>query len=43
MDFLVPADRWPATEITEPDGAVRFVLKDGAEIHRIGPPTEVYD
>jgi len=38
-----PPDCWPATELTEPDGAVRFVLKDGAEIHRTGPPREIYD
>ena len=30
-------------ELTEPDGAVLFVLKDGSELHWIGPPTEVYD
>jgi len=28
---------------SEPDGTVRFLLKDGTEIHRIGPPTDVYD
>jgi hypothetical protein len=28
--------------VTESDGTVRFVLRDGVEIHRIGPPTEVY-
>jgi len=28
--------------VTELDRTVRFVLKDGVEIHRIGPP-EVYD
>jgi hypothetical protein len=38
-----PPDRWPATELIEADGTVRFVLKDGSEIHRIGPPTDVYD
>ena len=38
-----PPDRWPATELTEPDGAVLFVLKDGSEIHRIGPAPEIYD
>jgi hypothetical protein len=36
-------DRWPAAEITEPDGTPRFLLKDGVEIHRIGPPPEVYE
>jgi len=36
-------DRWPATEIKEPDGSLRFVLKDGTEIHRIGILGEVYD
>lgn len=38
-----PPDRWPAHEIVEPDGAVRFILKDGTEIHRISPPPVVYD
>ena len=38
-----PPDQWPATEVTEPDGTVRFVLKDGTEIHRIGILAEVYD
>ena len=32
-----------ASEVTEPDSTVRFVLKDGTEIHRIGPPTEVHE
>lgn len=32
-----------ATEITEPDGSVRFVLKDGTAIYRIPPPPELYD
>ena len=32
MDASFPSDRWPATEIVEPDGTVRFVLKDGTEI-----------
>jgi len=30
-------------EITEQDGTSRLVLKDGSEIHRIGPVPEVYD
>jgi hypothetical protein len=34
-------DRFPAGRVEEPDGAVRFVLKDGTEIHRIGPPPEL--
>jgi hypothetical protein len=38
-----PPDRWPASEVTEPDGTVRFVLKDGTEIHQIGEATVVYD
>jgi hypothetical protein len=38
-----PPDRWPATEVTDPDGTLRFVLKDGTEIHRIGILAEVYD
>ena len=38
-----PPDLWPATEIADPDGTVRFVLRDGTEIHRIGPPTEAFD
>jgi hypothetical protein len=38
-----PPDRWPATEVAEPDGSTRLVLKDGTEIHRIGPPPEFYD
>jgi hypothetical protein len=38
-----PPDRWPATEVTECDGSLRFILKDGTEIHRTGPPQEVYD
>jgi hypothetical protein len=29
--------------VTEPDSTVAFVLKDGVEIHRIAPPTEVND
>jgi hypothetical protein len=43
MDASFPSDRWPATKIVEPDGAVRFVLKDGTEIHRLPPPGPVYD
>ena len=40
---ILPPDRWPATEITESDGTLRFVLKDGTEIHRIGILAQVYD
>lgn len=36
LKATLPPDRWPASEVTEPDGTVRFVLKDGTEIHRIG-------
>lgn len=43
MEVSLPPDRWPATEVTEPNGAVRFVLKDGTEIHRLPPPNPVYD
>ena len=43
MKESFPSDRWPAREVTEPDGTVRFLLKDGTEIHRIGPPSKVYD
>ncbi len=43
MEASFPPDRWPAQEIVEPDGGVRFVLKDGTEIHRISPPPVVYD
>jgi hypothetical protein len=42
MDASFPHDRWPATRIVEPDGVVRFVLKDGTEIHRLPPPDPVY-
>ena len=42
MEASFPPDRWPATEITDPDGTVRYVLKDGTEIHRI-EPFELYD
>ena len=37
MDASFPSDRWPATKIVEPDGTVRFVLKDGTEILRLPP------
>ena len=40
MDASFPPDRWPAKKIVEPDGTVRFVLKDGNEIHRLDPPDE---
>src|ERR1019366_7016975 len=43
MDASFPPDRWPAQEVVEPDGGVRFVLKDGTEIHRISPPPLVCD
>jgi hypothetical protein len=43
MDASFPSDRWPSTKIVEPDGAVRFVLKDGTEIHRSAPPPEILD
>ena len=43
MDASFPPDRWPAQEIVEPDGGVRFVLKDGTEIHRTPPPALIYD
>jgi hypothetical protein len=43
MDASFPPDRWPAKKIVEPDGTVRFVLKDGTEIHRLSPPEPVYD
>jgi hypothetical protein len=43
MDASFPPDRWPATKIVEPDGAVRFVLKDGTEIHRLDPPEEILE
>jgi hypothetical protein len=38
-----PPDRFPATEIEDPDGVVRFMLKDGTEMHRLPPPTLVLD
>jgi hypothetical protein len=43
MEASFPPDRWPAQEIVDPDDGVRFVLKDGTEIHRIWPPPLVYD
>jgi hypothetical protein len=43
MDASFPSDRWPATKIVEPDGAVRFVLKDGTEIHRVAPPRVILE
>lgn len=43
MEASFPPDRWPAMRIVEPDGAVRFVLKDGTEIHRLRPPQPVYN
>jgi hypothetical protein len=43
MEASFPSDRWPATKIVEPDGAVRSVLKDGAEIHRLDPPEEILE
>jgi len=43
MDASFPPDRCPATETVDPDGTVRFVLKDGTEIHRSPPPDPVYD
>jgi hypothetical protein len=38
-----PHDRSPAAEVEDADGAVRFVLKDGTEIHRLPAPELVYD
>jgi len=43
MEASFPPDRWPAKKIVEPDGAVRFVLKDGSTIHRLPPSEPVYD
>jgi hypothetical protein len=43
MEASFPPDPWPAQEIVDPDGAVRFVLKDGTEIHQIAPPYLIYD
>jgi hypothetical protein len=38
-----PPDRWPPKKVIEADGSVRFLLKDGTEIHRIGPPPEILE
>ena len=35
MKASFPPDRWPAEEVTDPDGTVRYVLKDGTELQRI--------
>jgi hypothetical protein len=43
MEASFPPDRWPASKVREPDGTMRFVLKDGTEIHRLPPPEPVYD
>jgi len=43
MKASVPADRWPATKVTEADGTVRYVLKDGTEILRIEPEDEILE
>ena len=43
MEASFPPDRFPASTVEDPDGAVRFVLKDGTEIHRLRPPDLVYD
>jgi hypothetical protein len=43
MEASFPSDRWPAQEIVDPDGGVRFELKDGTVIHRVSPPPLVYD
>jgi hypothetical protein len=43
IEASFPPDRWLAREIVEPDGGVRFVLKDRTVIHRISPPPLVYD
>jgi hypothetical protein len=43
MDASFPPDLWPAKKIVETDGTVRFVLKDGGEIHRLRPRGPVYD
>ena len=43
MDASFPSDRWPPTEIVEPDGTVRLVLKDGTQIHRTAPPPEILE
>ena len=43
MEASFPPDRWSAQEIVDPDDSVRLVLRDGTVIHRIGPPSLVYD
>ena len=43
MEASFPPDRFPAGRVDKPDGGVRFVLKDGTEIHRIAPPPEILD
>ena len=43
MDASFPPDRWPATKIVEPDGTVRFVLKNGTEIHRLDAPLQILE
>ena len=43
MEASFPPDRFPASRVEDPDGAVRFVLRDGTEIHRLRPPDLVYD
>jgi hypothetical protein len=43
MEASFPPDRFPASRMEEPDGGVRFVLKDGTEIHRLQPPDLLYD
>jgi hypothetical protein len=43
MEASFPPDHWPATNFVEPDGTVRFVLKDGTEIHRLDPPEEILE
>jgi hypothetical protein len=43
IDASFTSDLWPAEKIVEPDGAARFVLKDGREIHRIPAPEKIYD
>jgi hypothetical protein len=35
MKASFPPDHWPAEEVTDPDGTIRYVLKEGTEIHRI--------
>jgi hypothetical protein len=35
MKASFPPDCSPAEEVTDPDGTIRYVLKDGTEIHRI--------